>query len=131
MFEIFEVLNMSQKREIVKRSLKMYHSSRKKRKGEILSELSQITGYSRKYLTYLLNIGKKEIKRRGGRVILRADVLKLETHKRGRKKKYPEKLTKYLLKIWKLASLISSKHLWYFIRENGEWIFEEEYFGEI
>jgi SAM-dependent methyltransferase len=46
---------MKQKREIVERSLKMYHKSSKREKGEILTELSQITGYNRKYLTYLLN----------------------------------------------------------------------------
>jgi len=56
---VFEVINMKQKREIVKRSLKMYHKSSKRETGEILTELSQITGYNRKYLTYLLNIAKK------------------------------------------------------------------------
>jgi len=128
---IFEVLNMKQKRKIVKRSLKMYHKSSKKEKGKILTELSRITGYNRKYLTYLLNIARKRIKMKKGKVILKPELLKLETHKRGRKKKYPERLIKYLLKIWKLSSLISSKHLWYFIKENSEWIFEEEYFGKI
>jgi predicted transcriptional regulator len=52
---------MKQKIEIVKRSLKMYHKSSKREKGEILTKLSQITGYNRKYLTYLLNIAKKRI----------------------------------------------------------------------
>ena len=58
---VFEIINMKQKREIVKGSLKMYHKSSKREKGEILTELSQIIGYNRKYLTYLLNIAKKRI----------------------------------------------------------------------
>jgi hypothetical protein len=40
----------------------MYHKSSKREKGKILSELSQIIGYNRKYLTYLLNIAKKRIR---------------------------------------------------------------------
>ena len=58
---IIKVINMKQKREIVKRSLKMYHKSSKREKGRRLTELSQIIGYNRKYLTYLLNIAKKRI----------------------------------------------------------------------
>jgi hypothetical protein len=39
----------------------MYHKSSKREKGRRLTELSQIIGYNRKYLTYLLNIAKKRI----------------------------------------------------------------------
>ena len=114
--------NMTQKRKIVKANVSLYRKSNKNKKAEILSELQELTGYSRKYLIKLLSKhGKKIMVKKG--VYMKADLSKTSLHMRGRKRKYPLQLRKYLLRIWKDAGKISSKHLKAYIDENKEWIF--------
>jgi len=119
-----EVNNMKQKRKILQNNVELYHNSSKRRKSRMLEELEQITGYNRKYLIYLLNIAKKRIWLKKG-MRAKVDLTKLEVNKRGRKKIYGGYLKKYLIQIWYLSELISSKHLYGFIHENEEWIFGE------
>lgn len=124
------IYKMNEKRKIVKENVMNYRRSRKKEKGKILDELEEVIGYSRKYLIKLLNLEGKKVRVKEG-VYVKGDLLKSGVHERGRKRKYPEELRKYLKKIWKLSGQVSSKHLKVFIEENKEWIFEGEEFEEM
>jgi len=127
--------SIQQKRAIIKENVDLYHKSTKKQKGVILDELKKLTGYSRKYISYLLNIAKKTIRIKdsegGSKVILKPSLLTLQLNKRGRKKVYGKELIKPLLIIWKLSDYASSKHLYYFIKENKEWIFNKDELKEL
>ncbi|MDI6851468.1 MAG: hypothetical protein QMD82_05990 [bacterium] len=56
-------LNSRQKKTIIEANQKLYKRSSKKEKTIILNELESITGYSRKYIIYLLNVHNRVIKR--------------------------------------------------------------------
>jgi len=125
------VYKMTEKRKIVKENFRMYWRSSKKKKGQILDELTVITGYNRKYLITLFKKGKKVLWDKRKRVRYEADLVRNNLSWRGRKRIYPLKLKPYLVKIWKAASSVSSKHLKSFIEENREWIFRNEVFDEL
>jgi len=111
------VFSMKTKRMIIAHNVELYRKSSKKQKGEILDELSMLTGLSRKYISYLLRMHGKKIKLRK-RVVLEADITKLELHKRGRKKVYDKKVAAVIVYLWRVTGHISSKHLKVFIEEN-------------
>ncbi len=123
-------LNMKQKREIVKKNAARYKKMSKKEKGKMLTELEEITGYSRKYIIYLINLENKIIYNKKG-VRVKVDISKTLERKRGRKKTYGKELIPHLKIIWSLSGFISSVHLKSFIDENWEWIVDDEYFEKI
>ena len=107
---------------IINENAPRYRSSRKSEKSLKLTELVEVTGYSRKHLAMLLrNAGKVIFTPHGVRVI--ADPYVTFVSRRGRKKVYPEELTSYLKALWVLSGCISSKHLAVFIRANQDFIF--------
>ena len=110
-------LNPKQKKIIISANQKLYKKASKKEKTLILNDLQIITGYSRKYIIYLLNTHNKTITRKGN-VILKADITKTSTSKRGRKRIYTRDIAQILFKLWKISGGISSKHLKAFIVEN-------------
>jgi len=61
----YQNLNSRQKKIIIEANQKLYRNSSKKDKIIMLNEIEDITGYSRKYIIYLLNIHNKVIRRRG------------------------------------------------------------------
>jgi len=79
-------LNPKQKKIIISANQKLYKKASKKEKTLILNDLQIITGYSRKYIIYLLNTHNKTITRKGN-VILKADITKTSTSKRAAVKK--------------------------------------------
>jgi hypothetical protein len=107
---------------IINENAPRYRSSPKSVKSLKLTELVEVTGYSRKHLAMLLrNAGKVTFTPHGVRVI--ADPYVTFVSRRGRKKVYPEELTSYLKALWMLSGCISSKHLAVFIRTNQDFIF--------
>jgi len=124
------VFNMKQKRRIVKENAARYKRMRKKEKGEMLTELEEITEYDRKYIITLINLENKIIYQKGG-VRVKVDISKTFERKRGRKKKYGKELIPHLKMIWGLSGFISSVHLKSFIDENWEWIMDSEYFANV
>ena len=110
-------LKAREKKIIIEANQKLYKRSSRKEKTIILNELQDITGYSRKYIIYLLNIHNKVIKR-SSRLIIRADIKRSLVSRRGRKRVYNDRISRVLFKIWRIAGGISSKHLKVFIEEN-------------
>jgi len=111
------LMTMNNKRLLIAHNAKLYRKASKKLKTNILNELSMLTGLSRKYTSYLLRKHGKRIRLRKG-VVLKGDITKLRVHKRGRKKKYGEKVAQVIVYLWRLTDHISSKHLKAFIEEN-------------
>ena len=124
------VFNMKQKRKIVKENAARYKRMSKKEKGKMLTELEEITGYSRKYIIYLINLENKTIYNKKG-VRVKVDISKTLERRRGRKKTYGKELIPHLKMIWSLSGFISSVHLKSFIDENWEWITDNEYFENV
>ena len=56
-----EVINMNQKRKIIHKNINKYRKASRKKKKIILNQLCEVTGYTRKYVTMLLNAEKKQI----------------------------------------------------------------------
>ena len=110
-------LNAKEKKNIVSANQKLYKKAPKKIKSLMLNDLQCITGYSRKYIIYLLNLHNKTIMRRRN-LVLKADITRTSTSKRGRRKIYTGDIAKILFKLWKISGGISSKHLKAFILEN-------------
>ncbi len=119
-------LNAKQKKIIISANQKQYKKASKKEKKLILNDLQTITGYSRKYIIYLLNLHNKTITRKGN-VVLKADITKTGTSKRGRKRIYTKDIAQILFKLWKISGGISSKHLKAFIEDNYDtlWTYPE------
>ena len=116
-------INPIQKKIIIKENHKRYIKATRKQKTLILNDLVALTGYSRKYIIYLLNLHNRTIMRRG-RIVLKADITKTHVHKRGRKKVYTEDIAKILFKIWIITGGMSSKHLKAFIEDNYDRLWE-------
>ena len=110
-------LNAEQKKGIISANQKLYKKASKKEKTLILNHLQAVTGYSRKYIIYLLNLHNKTITRKGN-IILKAEITKTAASKRGRKRIYTKDIARILFRLWKISGGISSKHLKAFIVEN-------------
>ena len=90
-------LNAKQKKSIVSANQKPYKKVSKKFKSLMLNDLQSITGYSRKYIIYLLNLQNKTIMRRRN-LVFKADITRTSTSKRGRRKIYTGDIAKILFK---------------------------------
>ncbi len=113
----YNKLSSKQKRAIIAKNKKLYLKANKTQKSIILDELQKTIGLSRKYIIYLLAKHKKKVRIKDKSV--EVDITKVSTHFRGRKRKYPPYLGKILFTIsYKIAGIMSSKHLKAFIMEN-------------
>jgi len=111
---------MKQRYTIIKNNARIYQVSRKKIKTEILNELTNILGFNRNYIAYLLSNAGKKIYLKNKGIVLVGDYSKKRLSQRGRKKFYTQNIEKVLVKIWIMSGFISSKHLEAFIRLNWD-----------
>ena len=101
-------LTMSDRRVLIKTFAPRYQKSRKKKRGELLDEFTQMTGYNRSYAAYLLRHQGKRI-RLGERVVGIADATQKLPQERPRK--YGRQVVKVLKKIWALLDYMCGKRL--------------------
>ena len=100
-------LTMQQRQAVVAKTAARYQRSRKKEKSKILSELVELTEYSRAYARRVLRQHGQRMK--PGKQPLVVDVrLRAQRH---RSPYYDEKVKAALLKIWKVMDYICGKRL--------------------
>ncbi|MBC7327392.1 transposase family protein [bacterium] len=116
-----EVYSLEGKRAIIKANATRYRESTKKEKTLLLNELCTILHWTRSYIARLLRGCGKVIYFKGVRFLGEWDSRSI--HRRGRKKIYSEEIVPYLLKIWRVAGYISSKHLRVYISANSDKLF--------
>ena len=119
----YYTLSPTQKKSIISANQKQYKKASKKEKSSILNDLQAITGYSRKYIIYLLNIHNKTVTRKRN-ITLKADITISSTSKRGRKKIYTRDVAQILYRLWKISGGMSSKHLKAIILENRDTLWD-------
>lgn len=100
-------LTMQQRQAVVAKTAARYQRSRKKEKGKILSELVELTEYSRAYARRVLRQHGQRLK--PGKQSLVVDV-RLRAP-RGRAPCYDEKVKAALIKIWKVMDYICGKRM--------------------
>jgi len=90
-------LTMQVKKSVIAVIASRYQKERKKRKGIILNEFIELTGYNRSYASHILQAHGKKI-RIGNDTVIEGDIR--NRAKRKRQKKYDDKVLKGLKKIW-------------------------------
>ena len=100
-------LTMQERQAVVAKAAGRYQRSSKKEKGVILSELVELTEYSRVYARRVLRQQGKRIKQ--GNHSLRADVRVRSA--RSRAPYYDEQVRAALIKIWRVMDYICGKRL--------------------
>ena len=110
-------LTMKEKKSVTREIAKRYQRARKKGKGEILDEFTQLTGYSRWYASYRLkNWGRKIVLRADGgrRIILVGDRRKkIKKLKQDYEKLNPAELKRTITKLQnKLIDLANKEKLY-------------------
>lgn len=111
-------LTMKEKKSVTREIAKRYQRARKKGKGEILDEFTQLTGYSRWYASYRLkNWGRKIVLRADGgrRIILVGD--RRKKIRRQKPRVYGQKVLTALRKIWYICDCICGKRLAPYLNE--------------
>src|ERR1041384_1071093 len=106
-WEVGMRLTMQQRQAVVAKVASRYQRSRKKEKSVILSELVELTEYSRAYARRVLRQHGQRIK--AGKQSLVADV-RLRAERR-RSPFYDEKVKAALIKIWRMMDYICGKRL--------------------
>ena len=115
------VYTMQVKRSIIKTNANLYRKATRKLKTQVLDELVQTTHLNRKHLTVLLNnTGKVRYTPQGVKLV--GDPTVTYTHRRGRKKKYPQELVPFLKACWVVSGYRCSVHLKVFIEQNQDWL---------
>ena len=107
---------------VILANARRYRHRRKKLKSQMLSELTPVLHYNRRYLALLLRTSGRSVFTHY-RTRLVADPRVSLVSRRGRKKTYTSELVPYLKAVWKLADGISSVHLAAFIRANPDIVF--------
>lgn len=101
-------LTMREKKKAVALVAPRYQRVSKKHRGVILNEFIELTGYNRSYVSYLLRIhGKKILVNKG--TVLEANV-KIGV-KRKRQRKYDDKVSGVLRRLWYIMDCICGKRL--------------------
>ncbi len=85
-----------------------YRKKRKKVKGEVLTEFTQMTGYNRCYGAYLLRHQGRRI-RLGSKLVVVGDIGKKAGGQRARK--YDQKVLKAIKIIWEILDSLCGKRL--------------------
>lgn len=101
-------LTMQVKKSVIAAIALRYQKERKKRKGFILNEFIELTGYNRSYASHILQVHGKKI-RVSNDTVIEGDIR--NRAKRKRQKKYDCKVLKYLKKIWGIMDCICGKRL--------------------
>lgn len=95
-------LTMSEKKSVAAEFHKQYRKASKKRKNEILNELTMLTGYNRSYAARILrgNSSKRTTKRKSEK-----------QERRGRKRRYGYNLLVPLCKVWQVFDYACGKRV--------------------
>ncbi len=101
-------LAMQVKKSVIAAIALRYQKERKKRKGFILNEFIELTGYNRSYASHILQAHGRKI-RVGNDMVIEGDIR--NRAKRKRLKKYDDKVLKGLKKIWGIMDCICGKRL--------------------
>ncbi len=101
-------LTMKEKKTITKAFAERYKKARKKHKGVILNEFTELTGYNRSYASYVLRIYGKKVRVSTNTVII-ADATRKTRRKRRRT--YDDMVFGVLKKIWLIMDCICGKRL--------------------
>lgn len=117
---------MRERRAVIEATAERYRRSKKREKGRILDEFTQLTGYNRSYARYVLRCAGKRLYR--GRRVLVAKAGPTRKNKGERKREYGEKVLTVLVKVWKILDHICGKRL---APVLGETLERLERFGEI
>jgi hypothetical protein len=112
-------LTMNEKRKITEKVAKRYRKARKKHKGLILDEFTEVTGYNRAYASHVLNNWGKKIyvQVKGEKITYILGKRKKKTL-RIRKKYYDEEVLRPLKKIWYVSGMLCGKYLKAYIEDN-------------
>lgn len=118
-------MDMKERRAVIREMAKRYRRASKKQKGQLLDEVTALTGYHRAYACYLLNREGKKVYL-GNRTYLQADVTKKT--KRHRRRVYDERVKQALLLLWQMLGYPCGKRLAPVLPEtiealkrHGEW----------
>jgi hypothetical protein len=101
-------LTMQVKKSVIAAIALRYQKERKKRKGFILNEFIELTGYNRSYASHILQAHGKKI-RVGNNRVIEGNIW--NRAKKKRLKKYNDKVLKELKKIWGIMDCICGKRL--------------------
>jgi len=102
-------LTMKERQVVTKAMAHGYRRARKKRKGEILDEFVQATGYNRVYAAQVLrNHGRRVEVAKG--VVLEGSV-RAKRNSRSGKRRYGPEVVKALEKVWKMMDYLCGKRL--------------------
>lgn len=102
-------LTMRERRALTKGFATRYRRSRKKVKGQLLTEFTEMTGYHRAYAAYLLRHHGKRI-RLGHKLVVEGEAKKKKQH-RQRAKKYDQRVLEALKVIWEMLDYLCGKRL--------------------
>lgn len=107
-------LTVKEKQKATRITAARYQKASKKKKGAILDEFIELTGYDRCYASYLLkNHGRKV--QINNKVIVIGDIRK--RHKRQKQRTYGEDVLKALKQIWVIMDCICGKRLQPLLKE--------------
>ncbi len=101
-------LTMKERKKATAIMAPRYQKARKKEKGAILNEFIELTGYGRRYASYVLRMHGRKIRISDKEVIM-GDVRKRKLPKRART--YDEKVLGVLRKVWYIMDCICGKRL--------------------
>jgi hypothetical protein len=107
---------------VIVANARRYRRGRKKRRTQMLNELTPVLHYNRRYLALLLRSTGRNVFTHDRRRLIGDPRVSL-TSRRGRKKTYTAEIVPYLKAVWQLADGISSVHLAAFIRDNRDVVF--------
>ncbi len=102
-------LTMTERRALTKGFASRYRRSRKKVKGQLLSEFTEMTGYHRAYAGYLLRHHGQRI-RLGHRLVVEGEVKKKKQY-RQRARQYDGRVLEALKVIWEMLDYLCGKRL--------------------
>jgi len=113
-------LTMKEKKAISKEVAKRYRNEKKKRKGMMLDEFIQTTGYNRCYASWVLSNWGREI----GRYLKNGDKLVLVKDPKVKKKRtrprfYDQNVLAVLKNVWKILSYPCGKRLGSFLQGDS------------
>ena len=107
-------LTMRERRAVTRESAGKYRKAAKKKKGGILNEYCELTGYSRKHaITVLNNWGKSRLMWIDGKLVqvVGGQPHRSKKHRRKKPKVYDERVFKVVKKIWYLFDCMCGKRL--------------------
>jgi hypothetical protein len=102
-------LTMKERWVVVKGFCEQYRRAGKKRKGRILDQVVEATGYARRYAARRLRSQSRRLRLKNG-VVLQADA-GVKTRTRRRKRIYGEEVQKELKRLWAMLDYVSGRRM--------------------